>query len=113
VISIMQEYLATELSVCSLSSSVNLSPTRLRQLFKSETGRSPMRCLRELRTRRAEQLLQSSFLSIKEIAFQCGARDISHFVRDFKTQHGLTPREFRMRKRRLEAEASSGEAKCE
>ena len=93
----MQRSLAGQLSMIALSEGVNLSPARLRQLFKKETGRSPMEYLRDLRMQRAEELLRTTFLSVKEIAFRCGVNDISHFVRDFKVRHGLTPSSFRSR----------------
>jgi AraC-like DNA-binding protein len=41
-ISIMHEQLADRISILSLSRSVNLSPSRLRQLFKKDIGQSPM-----------------------------------------------------------------------
>ena len=40
---------------------------------------------------RAKDLLESSFLSVKEIAFQVGLNDESHFVRDFKSTYGFSP----------------------
>ena len=95
VISTMESSLTDRLSLNTLSAKVNLSPARLQQLFKLETGRSPMQYLKELRLRKAEDLLQTTFHSIKEIAFLCGATDVSHFVRDFKKHCGLTPSGFR------------------
>jgi|HubBroStandDraft_2_1064218.scaffolds.fasta_scaffold1255498_1 transcriptional regulator GlxA family with amidase domain len=97
VIAVMRESMADQPSASSLSRSVNLSPARLRQLFKIETGQSPMRYLRNLRMQRAEHMLRSTFLSVKEVAFVCGINDVSSFVRDFKKRHGLTPTEFRTR----------------
>jgi AraC family transcriptional regulator of arabinose operon len=78
-----------------LSKRVNLSPARLRQLFTKDVGLSPIRYLKSLRMKRAAQLLRSSFLSIKEIAFETGSGDTSHFVRGFKVRYGLTPSQFR------------------
>jgi transcriptional regulator GlxA family with amidase domain len=97
VLHIMRQSFAEQLSVSTLSAVVNLSPTRLRQLFKHETGRSPMRFLKDLRLQRARQLLDSTFLSVKEVTSLVGLEDVSHFVRDFKKQYGLTPTEFRRR----------------
>ena len=94
-IKIMRESMIAQLSVHSLSRRVNLSETRLRQLFKRETSRSPMQYLRDLRMQHAEYLLRSSFLTVKEVAFYSGAQDISHFTRDFKKQYGLTPTAYR------------------
>ena len=44
---------------------------------------------------RAKNLLESSFLSVKEIAFQVGLNDESHFVRDFKSTYGYSPALYR------------------
>ena len=55
----------------------------------------PIRYLRLLRMERAKDLLESSFLSVKEIAFQVGVNDESHFVRDFKSTYGFSPALYR------------------
>ena len=44
---------------------------------------------------RAKELLETSFLSVKEIAHRVGLNDESHFVRDFKMIYGLTPISYR------------------
>lgn len=43
----------------------------------------------------AADLLRGSLLTMKEVAFRVGARDMSHFMRDFKKVHGLSPKKFR------------------
>ena len=95
VIELMRQSLSQPLSIDTLSKRINLSAPRLRQLFKRETGLSPIGYLKQLRMNEAAQLLRSSFLSIKEISFQIGAGDISHFVREFRKQYGVTPSNFR------------------
>lgn len=55
----------------------------------------PIRYLRLLRMERAKDLLESSFLSVKEIAYQVGLNDESHFVRDFKSTYGFSPALYR------------------
>jgi transcriptional regulator GlxA family with amidase domain len=97
LIGLIEERLVNELSDQVLSKMVNLSPGRLRQLFKQETGLSPKQYVKSLRMKRAEQLLRTSFLSIKEVTSKSGFRDVSHFVRDFKKANGMTPKAFRMR----------------
>jgi transcriptional regulator GlxA family with amidase domain len=99
VISMMRQSLADRHLVKILSKRVNISPSRLRQLFKKETDRSPMQYLRGLRLEHAERLLGSTFLSVKEIAFVTGVKDVSNFVRCFKRWQGVTPKEFRTRAR--------------
>jgi two-component system response regulator YesN len=82
-------------SMSTLARRVNLSSARLRQLFKQDTGRSPLQYVQAVRIQRAAKLLQETYLSVKEIAFLCDVPDVSHFVRYFKNVHGLTPTEFR------------------
>lgn len=94
-IDLMHELLNERFSVTSLSNRLNLSPARLRQLFKKETGLAPIQYFKDLRLHQAEKLLRSTFLSVKEVTFSCGMKDVSHFVRDFKKRYGRTPSEYR------------------
>ena len=91
IIEMMREDVSGELSLGEFAQSVNLSVWRLCHLFKSDIGMPPMRYLRVLRMERAKGLLESSFLSVKEIGFRVGLTDESHFVRDFKATYGLSP----------------------
>ena len=84
-----------EMSLAEFAQSVNLSVWRLSHIFKSDVGMPPIRYLRLLRMERAKNLLESSFLSVKEIAFQVGLNDESHFVRDFKSTYGFSPALYR------------------
>lgn len=91
----MREDVRGELSLGEFAQSVNLSVWRLCHIFKSDVGMPPIRYLRLLRMERAKNLLESSFLSVKEIAFQVGLNDESHFVRDFKSTYGFSPALYR------------------
>lgn len=85
------------LSLSDLATSVNLSPSRLRHLFKSETGETLAQYLKRMRMQKAADLLTTTFLSIKEIIRQVGLRNDSHFVQDFKRAYGVTPAQYRVR----------------
>lgn len=74
---------------------VNLSDSRFRHLFKEETGRTINQYLRERRMERAEILLRTTFLSIKEVMSEAGASSMSHFVQHFKQRYGMTPTAYR------------------
>jgi len=78
-----------------LAESVYLSTSRLRHLFKQEIGIKPGQYLKQVRLKRAELLLRTSLLSIKEIISQTGLPSSSHFVRDFKNAYGLSPGDYR------------------
>ena len=80
-----------------LASMVNLSPSRLRHLFKQETGLTPSQYLKQARLRKAEVLLRTSFLTIKEIANHVGLTSAGHFVREFRKLYGLSPTAYRQR----------------
>ena len=97
VIALAEESLHKGWSPAKLAAVVNLSPSRLHQLFKEETGQPPARYLRQLRMRRARELLETTHLSVKQVMACVGLTDESHFVRDFKKSYGLTPARYRER----------------
>ena len=74
---------------------VNLSTPRLRYLFKAETGMTPAQHLKSIRMQKAKELLEGTFLNVKQIMLQVGINDESHFVRDFRERYGLPPSEYR------------------
>ncbi|HZJ46961.1 MAG TPA: AraC family transcriptional regulator [Pyrinomonadaceae bacterium] len=82
-------------NVANMAAEVNLSSSRLRHLFKEETGTTPANFLKDLRLRRAEELLGTTFLSIKEIVTTVGLGSASHFVREFKRIRGISPTQYR------------------
>src|SRR5688572_487062 len=74
---------------------VNLSASRLRHLFKAETGTTPAQYLKSVRMREAQKLLMTTFLSVKEIMHRVGITDESHFGHEFRKTYGLAPSKFR------------------
>jgi len=78
-----------------LSISCNLSPSRLRHLFKQHVGITPRRHFKNIKLARAMDLSQHSFYTVKQIATFVGFSDLSHFVRDYKLRFGKTPTETR------------------
>jgi YesN/AraC family two-component response regulator len=102
VIALMKEEFRRETPLREMAQSVNLSPSRLRYLFKNEVGMAPAQYLRAFRMKRARELLETTFLSVKEIRTSIGVNDHSHFVREFKKTFGLTPAQYRMRLTTLE-----------
>lgn len=96
LIAVMKDDLHRKLSVSELARFVNLSRSRLRHLFKTETGMSPAHYLRSLRVERAKELLETTPLSVEQIMLRVGVRDRSHFDREFKKHCGLTPTQYRM-----------------
>lgn len=99
-IDLLSEDLSRNVDIEALARSTNLSSSRLRHLFKDETGVTPAQYLKRLRLQRAKELIDGSFLRLKEVMPQVGISDESHFVRDFKKEHGLPPIRYRHRHRK-------------
>ena len=78
-----------------LATEINVSPSRLRQIFKAETGMPFTEYVRHLQMERARQMLETTFLRVQEISFAVGFRDQCHFNRAFKEKYGMTPKKYR------------------
>lgn len=75
--------------------SVNLSSSHLNRLFRIEVGCSPLQYLKSLRMRKAKELIETTFLNVKQVMNTVGVKDKCHFARDFKRAYGLTPSQYR------------------
>lgn len=95
IIKIMEDNLHENLTLDELAQCVNLTPSHLCYLFKTHKGTSPMRFLKTRRLEKTCELLEKTLMSIKEISFQVGIKDESHFMRDFKKFYGVTPSQYR------------------
>ena len=90
-----------QVSVADVAEAVNLSPSRLRGLFILQVGLPPIQYIKSARIDKTKELLETSFLTVKQIAAHVGI-DASHLVRYFKKVFGVTPTQHRM-SRRLES----------
>jgi AraC family transcriptional regulator of arabinose operon len=91
----MEQHLDGPLTLQDLAASVQLSASRFAHLFREETGLPPKRFCHKLRMERARLLLEDSSLSVRQVMYQVGFRDPSHFSRDFRRFHGAAPSELR------------------
>jgi transcriptional regulator GlxA family with amidase domain len=94
-IELIENNLKRALLIDKLARTTRLSPSRLRRVFKNETGLTPAQYLKQLRIRKAKEYLETTFLSVKEIRREIGATDESHFIRDFKKVYGVPPTRLR------------------
>ncbi|MEH6446727.1 MAG: helix-turn-helix domain-containing protein [Oceanospirillaceae bacterium] len=93
----LQKHSNTKFTMASLAGKINLTErTFLRRFFKA-TKLNPSEYLQFLRVGKARSLMESSTLSVDEIAWQVGYQDSSAFRRIFHKTMGLTPREYRKR----------------
>jgi len=97
----MERRITEPLRVADLAVGVNLSASQFTVIFRVHTGDSPAQHLRRLRLERARVLLETTFLSVKEVRALVGINDASHFTRDFAKTYGVSPRAWRQRTPRL------------
>jgi transcriptional regulator GlxA family with amidase domain len=95
VVALIHAQLAGPCAVDQLARTVNISPSYLTRLFREQMECSPASFVRELRLRRAYELIQTTFLSIKEVMAAVGCNDPSHFSRAFKRRFGVSPKGLR------------------
>jgi AraC family transcriptional regulator len=92
---LLERHLDHRLAVEEMARLVNLSPGRLAHLFKSEMELSIQQYVTEIRLAKAKDQLETSFLSVKEIAALVGFRSVPRFVGCFKNKIGSTPAAYR------------------
>ena len=84
-----------EVSLNEVSELVFMTPPSFCRYFKSKTNKTFTTFLNEYRINNALKLLAQSELDIKNICFQCGYNNFSHFNRLFKKKFQMTPSEYR------------------
>jgi AraC family transcriptional regulator, transcriptional activator of pobA len=74
---------------------LNKSPKTLSNLFSIYNQKSPLHIIHERLSLEARRLLIYTDKSTKEIAFELGFEEVSHFSRFFKKQIGQAPTDFK------------------
>lgn len=72
-----------------------LNPTYLARIFKTETGKSMGNYILDERIKKAKLLLETSEMTISEVAQAVGYDNFSYFSKLFKDRTGMTPKEYR------------------
>ena len=97
VINFFHANLHRQIRMAEIAALAGLSHSRVVNLFKAETGQSPVQYLKALRLEKARGFLETTGLQIKQVRLAVGYQDHRNFFRDFKKQFGLTPSEYRAR----------------
>lgn len=87
--------LAGNLSLRSLSESLNISSSYLSTIFKKETGKTLTDFIAQRRIDRAMELLRTTHLQVQTVAQHCGIMDVHYFSKIFKKLTGQTPKAYR------------------
>lgn len=79
-----------------LSRMTSLNEFKLKKGFKACFGITVRTYIIELRMKHAKELFQSKSISVSEVAYKCGYKDVSHFSAAFKTFYGYSPQKFKI-----------------
>lgn len=91
----IRESLEVDLTIQQVAEELGVSYSNFRKLFKEFTGISPALYQQDLRLQRAKELLATTTLSIKEIAYRLRFDSPDYFSSKFKIKTGKKPSEFR------------------
>jgi signal transduction histidine kinase/CheY-like chemotaxis protein/sugar lactone lactonase YvrE len=83
-----------QFGVAVLCQEVGMSQPQLYRKIKALTGASTASFIKTVRLQKAKELLQSSNLTVGEVAYKVGYGDPSYFARIFSQEFGLLPSEY-------------------
>ena len=83
------------IDVPALAAQSHVSTSHLTALFRRKFRCGPLRYHQNLRMSLARRLLLNPYLSIGEIAQNCGYEDVNYFVRLFRKRHEVPPAKWR------------------
>ncbi|WP_237068269.1 GlxA family transcriptional regulator [Microbulbifer guangxiensis] len=91
----LRQHCAEEVRLSEVAQQFDMSVRSFNRRFKLATGQTPLQYLQNVRVDMARELLQSSNLSVNEIAEKVGYQDMGHFTALFKKFLSTTPSEYR------------------
>ena len=87
-----------ELVVDDLVSELAVSRSVFFKKLKTLTGLAPIEFIKEMRMKRAVQLIETGEFNMTQISYMVGINDPRYFSKCFKAQVGMTPTEYRDKK---------------
>lgn len=78
-----------------LAAVAGLSRYHFLRTFKSVVGITPHQWLLRIRLRDAAEQLRATNLPVTQIALNAGFDDLSNFIREFRAEFGIAPRQYR------------------
>lgn len=91
----INEHYHEKLTIAQLANISSLSKSYFMYCFRKYAGISAVEYINQLRIKTACELLNAGGKNISEIAYACGFTNLSNFNRQFRSQMGLSPTEYR------------------
>jgi AraC-like DNA-binding protein len=92
---VREQFANAELGVHHIAEQLSCSPDYLSHLFHTETRERLTHYIQRIRIQGARFALETTALTISEIAYANGFADPAYFARVFKQHKGMTPQEYR------------------
>jgi len=91
----LRENFCGEISQAEVAGRVGMAPSAFSRLFQRATGRTFQSLLVELRVEHSCRLLSGTSLSVAEVCFAAGFRNLSNFNKHFLAAKRMSPRKYR------------------
>ena len=87
--------LGSDIGVQDIAAAAGLHEVRFREIFRKQTGMTPLACLKQARLERVGELLIKTLLPLSEIAAQTGFSTPSYLCSVFRAYSGRSPQAYR------------------
>jgi AraC-like DNA-binding protein len=92
---VLKNHLHSTLSINELANLSGLSLSTFKREFRKQFKSTPSNYLKDKRLEKTKEMLLITELSITEICYKTGFKDIAHFSRSFKQKYNISPSGFR------------------
>ena len=95
IVQFIRSNLNEKITLQDLVNEACMSKTSFYRYFKREVGISPNDFIIQERIKKAKILLKDTSIQVNQVGYESGFDDSNYFIRAFKKQEGLTPKQFR------------------
>ncbi len=91
----ISEHYMEKISLEDIAESANIGKTLCTKLFKKFVAKTPGEYLISYRITKSLEMLNSSDMSVTDIAYACGFNSASHYTKTFREMLGCTPLKYK------------------
>lgn len=91
----IEQHISENITVDTLCKEFNMSRTKLYDIMRSHISGGVATFIRKKRLLHAKHLIQTTQMSAAEISDACGFSDYNYFLRIFKSEFGMSPKNFK------------------
>jgi len=90
-----------DFSLAGFREEINMARSTLFRKLHALTNQSPTEFIRNIRVKRAADLLKQNFGNVTQISFEVGFKNLSYFNKSFKMLYGVSPAEYAKQSKRV------------